>query len=187
MRGPAILRVGPDRLQLFAGPYASPTPPEIPGYSLVRDSFVRRQTSRMTYARVRINVNRYSGTRLFLQYWPQLPGLSPFEMTVVGNDSRSLSLQELLRSFEAFEKYRLLLLELAFDFLPRSGIGLQNCPNVTEFSGSPIQPKHGCFPTVPLYGGRKADKYVRCYLKEAVGAFELNWNFILRGCGGMKF
>ena len=185
----AILRVGPDRFQLLAQPRGRAVPPEIVGYRVVRDSIVRRQTSIPGYSRVREYVDPILGTRVFLQYRSVRPGLPPFKVTVVGNDSRNLSAREFLQVVRVFKSYRLLLLELAFDFPAESEIDIEFVRLHALFGKCRPAPTR-LFPNRALYGARKADKFVRCYLKESVGCFRVELELHsawLRRNGILKF
>jgi hypothetical protein len=156
-----------DRLQFLAELSDQGIPPRFPGFKRLRDWFVRSQTNAQTYRRVAEYVNLRSGVRFFLQYQAQLPGLAPFKGTIIPRDDRVLSRDEIQQVVGQFSTYRLLLLEVAFNFPPRSGINLDFVRRFGIFGKSrPNQLrllKHGV-----LYGSRKSSKLIRVYNKKAL-------------------
>jgi hypothetical protein len=161
-----------DRFQVLAQLSAGARTPRIPSFRVVSDSLVRSQTKIKTYARVRQYLNPSTGTRIFLQYQPLLPGLSPFKATVIGYDCRRLSRREIQRIVRSFKSYRLLLVEVAWDFDPRSGVDIEFVQHHAVF-GKCRPNVSRLFPGSARYGTRKGDKFVRCYWKQAVGCFRV--------------
>src|SRR6202030_1872648 len=102
IKAKAVGELKPDRLQLSAWGFRESGLPPIPGYRVVRDIFVRRQTTCSTYLRSREYINPVTETRIFIQYAPQLPGLSQFKVTVVPEDSKGLSCKEIRRVVKQF-------------------------------------------------------------------------------------
>jgi hypothetical protein len=139
-------------------------PPQFPGFKRLRDWFVRSQTNARTYRRVAEHANPHSGTRLFIQYGTELPGLAPFKGTIIPQDDQVLSREEIQQVVGQFSAYRLLLLEVAFNFPPASGIDLDFVRRFGLFGKSRPNPlrllEHGA-----LYGSRKGSKLIRAYNK----------------------
>jgi hypothetical protein len=165
-------RVKLDRFQFKAEVSAGARTPAIPGYRVVSDSLVRSQTTIKTYARVREYVNSITGTRIFLQHQPLLPGLSPFKATVIGYDCRRLSRREIQQIVRAFRSYQLLLVEVAWDFSPRSGVDIEFVLRHGVFGKSHPHSSR-LFADRALYGSRKTGKLVRCYRKKELDAFRV--------------
>jgi hypothetical protein len=118
----AILCVLLDRVQLLAWPRGKRLP-DIPGFSVERDSFVPQQTSIRTYRRQRTLRDHKSGTVIFLQYQPAPPWLAPLKITIVSETVQGHSRAELSNITAAFKRFRFLLVEFAMDFAPDSGVG----------------------------------------------------------------
>jgi hypothetical protein len=161
-----------DRCLFLAHSQNRNAPPRFPGFRRLRDSFVRTQTTTRTYRRVSEHVNPRSGVRLFLQYQPDLPGLAPFKGTLVPLDRRGLSCADVEQVVNQFGKYRLLLLEIAFDFPRESGIDFNFVQRFGIFgksrpNNSPLFTRSG------LYGSKKAAKMVRVYPKKELDSFRV--------------
>lgn len=165
-------RANLDRIQLVTKLAAGAAPPDIPGSRVVRDTLVRAQTSKKAYARVREYVNPLRGTRIFVQYQPQLPGLPSLKATIIAVDQRILSREEIWQIVRPFGNYRLLLIELALDFHPNSRVDIGFVRSCAMF-GKCRPHRSRMFPNSARYGGRKGDKLVRCYWKEAAVSFRI--------------
>jgi hypothetical protein len=161
-----------DRLQLGARLSSQVAPPQTPDFTAVSDRFVRSQTSAHTYGRVREYRNPFTSTRIFCQYQPGLPGLSPFKITVIPDDRRELSREELLQIVRPFSNYRLLLIEIALDFAPESGVDLDFVSQSGVF-GKSRKNASRLYPLRALYGSRKGSKLARCYWKGEVNSFRV--------------
>jgi hypothetical protein len=111
-----------DRVQLVS--WASPQhrPPQLEGYKLIRDSFVRCQTTTATYARSRQYQSITNDTKIFWQYNRLRGWLTPWKITIVGDDKKGLSYEEITNVLKHCRYYRFLVVELAFDFCSSSGI-----------------------------------------------------------------
>lgn len=147
-------------------------PREIPGYKLARDSFVRSQTSIVTYRRVRQYRNLRNRSRISVQYQPCFPTPFPFKVTLISDDRRNLTRREILHVLRQFGEYRLLLLEIALDCRPESGIDLEFVRQHALFGKS----RPNAFlsrASKAMYGTRKASKLVRCYHKENLDSFRI--------------
>lgn len=170
LRATCVIKL--DRTQFLALPVNRPVLPLFPGFKRLRDWFVRSQTSVKTYARVAEYANPRTGTRLFLQHEPQLPGLAPFKGTLVPLDDRGLSRAEIQLVVAQFSKYRHLLLEIACDFPPESGIDRDFVCRHALFGKS--RPNDSpLFTHSALFGSRKTSKRVRCYHKKELDSFRV--------------
>jgi hypothetical protein len=165
-------RVKFDRFQVLAQLPVGARPPEISGYQVVRDSFVRSQTTTQTYARVRELLNPTSGTQIFIQYHPALPGLSPFKLTLVSDDRKTMPLEEIRRILGRFTRHRFSLVEVAWDFQPTSGIDLCFVRRCALF-GKSRRNISRLYALSALYGSRKGQKLVRCYSKKELNSFRV--------------
>jgi hypothetical protein len=130
-----------DRVQFVARTWTRQLP-DLPGFTVCRDSFVRPQTSIRTYPRVRNFKNLKTNTTVDAQYWAAPPWLEPVKLTVVGDDSRGLQRAELRNVCRQFRWTRLLMVEIAFDF----GEG-------SEVDRTFVL-RHGLFGKSELVGGR---------------------------------
>lgn len=136
-----ICTVRLDRVQLVART-SDEALPDIPGFAVCRDSFVRPQTQIRTYERVRNLKNYKTGTTIDAQYRVKPPWLEPVKLTVIAEDSKGLERPELESIRRRFSWTRLLTVELALDF--RAG---------SEVNRSFVL-AHGLFGRSALVGGR---------------------------------
>lgn len=149
-----------DRMQLHAWPRGNQLP-EIPGFAVKRDTFVRRQTSIETYRRVRVLMNHKTTTTLKIQYRPAPPWLPPTKISIVTERRNGIRRSELERIIAVFRRVRPLLVEFAVDFTPNSGVGRAFILRHAVFGRSEQQ--HG-YPFDTLrFGTRKSEKLVRAY------------------------
>lgn len=121
-RQPSLFRNRIDRVQTLCSAPEDGKPPDVPGFRVVSDYFVRGQTSVPTYSRVRRYANPLSGTQVFVQYRPVVPWLEPIKATFRPQDEKGLLRQELEGFLECFPSYRLLTVEVCFDFNSESGV-----------------------------------------------------------------
>jgi hypothetical protein len=161
-----------DRVIIFAALQTGVAPPTIYGYQVVCDTFVRPQARVKTYLRVRVYRNRRTGVHIYLLYQPVLPGLAPFKVTVIGNDHRGLSYEEIYQIIQVFATYRVSLIEVALDFSPESHINFDHVLRHALFGKSRPRSSRR-FPGKLRYGGRRSDKLVRCYRKPSIGRFRV--------------
>lgn len=110
-----------DRVQIVADAPRNGLP-EIAGFDVCRDSFVRPQTSITTYRRVRNCKNSKTKTAVDIQYQCVPPWLRAIKMTVIGDDLKGLQRRELEEICKAFRATRLLTVEMAIDFSAASGV-----------------------------------------------------------------
>jgi hypothetical protein len=149
-----------DRVQLLAWPRGKQLP-EIPGFSVERDTFVRQQTVIRTYHRVRTLRNHKTGTAIFVQYQPAAPWLAPVKITIVTQAREGLSRSELSNIAAAFERFRFLLVEFAIDFRPDSGIGRAFILQHALFGKSELQ--HANQHATIRLGTRRSEIMARAY------------------------
>ena len=116
-----------------SSPKPTMTPPTIPGFHIVSDSFVKPQGKVQTYRRVRSMENSKTGTKLYIQYRRAHGWLDPMLVTAVGADATGIPSFELSVIGNAFGDVKTKMVEVAFDFSPSSGVD-------TDFVA-----KHGLF------------------------------------------
>jgi hypothetical protein len=173
MKGKTICQVRLDRLQVMCttrGKARGPKPVDIRGFRVVSDKFVRCQTTIPTYARCRQLINRMSGTRIFWQYQPRAPWLWPWKITFVANDKFGLWKNEIKEVMKSSEDHRLILVEIAFDFDPASGVNREFLRGHAIFGKSRRRRSN---PGELRYGTRKSGKLVRVYRKRSLGVFRV--------------
>lgn len=146
--------------------------PVIPGLRVVKDWFVRAQTTIRTYNRVREYVNPHSGTKVFLQYDPCAPWLAAVKVTFCPDDRYGLLRDELESFLSSFQKYRLLTVEISFDFTPESGVDEEFVQRHALFGKSRPRNAEGSGGRLTL-GTRKSTKFVRCYQKAELEVYRV--------------
>ena len=114
--------VGIDRIQLLSWAQRGRTPPRLEGFKLVRDWFVRCQTTISTYARVRQYQSVTNDTKIFWQYQRLRPWLKPWKITIVADDESGLSYEEVEKVLRHCRYFRFLTVEIAVDFVPSAGV-----------------------------------------------------------------
>jgi hypothetical protein len=114
-----------DRLQLWSWAPRGRKPPQLEGYKIVRDSFVRCQTTTATYARSRQYQRVTNDTKIFWQYQRLKGWLKPWKITIVADDESELSYADVARILKHCRHYRFLTVEIAIDFSPSAGITRQ--------------------------------------------------------------
>ena len=146
-------------------------PPSIPGFQIVKDSFVRQQTKVGTYGRVRSMENPKTGTKLFIQYGKKHGWLKPMLVTAVANAHTGI-VKDLLAISTAFGHIKTRMVEIAFDCSAESGIDRKFVLEHGLFGKS--RPNHDPrFPHQLRYGTRHSAKLVRCYFKKETGTFRV--------------
>jgi hypothetical protein len=161
---------GIDRVQFVARTWTKEIP-EIPGFRVCRDSFVRPQTAIRTYPRVRNFKNPKTGTVIYAQYWAAPPWLEPVKLTVVGDDSKGLQRAELETVCRQFRWTRLLTVELAIDFAEASGVDRSFVLRHGLFGKSRLV--GGRFFEDLRYGTRHSDTMVRAYKKPETESYRV--------------
>jgi hypothetical protein len=158
-----------DRIQIVADTRRSHGLPEVNDFRTVRDTFVRQQTTARTYLRCRQLVNDKSGTWVYWQYAPQHAWLRDWKVTFIANDLEGLMPWDLLPVLKHCPGYCLVLIEIAFDFSPSTGVDAAFIKRHALFGKSRPRPDRG--DGVLRYGSRHSDTLVRAYDKQAVRSF----------------
>lgn len=116
------LRVKIDRVQIGSVGALDDRPPPLAGFSIIRDSFVRSQTTISTYARSRCYKSRSNDTKVFWQYRRLKTWLMPWKITLVADDNLGLTRQDIEGVLVHCRSYKFFAIELAFDFAPTAGV-----------------------------------------------------------------
>ncbi|MGA7503068.1 MAG: hypothetical protein WA859_22430 [Candidatus Sulfotelmatobacter sp.] len=111
-----------DRVQILSWAPQGRKPPLLKGYKVVRDCFVRCQTTTPTYARSRQYQSATDDTKIFWQYQRRNSWLKPWKITVVADDATGLSYEQLQTVLKHCIHYRFLTIEIAVDFSPTIGM-----------------------------------------------------------------
>ena len=111
-----------DRVQILSWAPRGRKPPLLKGYKIVRDSFVRCQTTTATYARSRQYQSTTDDTKIFWQYQRLKGWLKPWKVTIVADDETGLSYEQIHAVLKYCRFYRFLTIEIAVDFCSSSGI-----------------------------------------------------------------
>jgi hypothetical protein len=111
-----------DRVQILSWAPRGRKPPRLDGFRIVRDSFVRCQTTTATYARVRQYQSATNDTKIFWQYQRLKGWLKPWKITMVADDASGLSYEEIGEVLKYCRYYRFLTVEIAVDFPLSVGI-----------------------------------------------------------------
>jgi hypothetical protein len=116
------LKVQLDRVQVLSWAPRGRKPPKLKGYKIVRDSFVRCQTTTATYARSRQYQSLTGDTKIFWQYQRLKGWLKPWKITIVADDETGLSYEQIQHVLKHCRYHRFLIVEVAVDFCPSTGI-----------------------------------------------------------------
>lgn len=116
------IKVRLDRVQLVSWAPQGRKPPPLEGYRIMRDSFVRRQTTTATYARSREYQSLTDDTKVFWQYQRLKGWLKPWKITIVADDQTGLSCEQIQQVLGHCRHYRFLIVEIAVDFVPTTGV-----------------------------------------------------------------
>ena len=107
-----------DRVQLCSWASQGRKPPELKGFKVTQDSFVRSQTTTSTYARCRQYKSLKDDTKVYWQYDRQKSWLKPWKITIVADDSTGLSYDDIENVLQYCRFYKFLTIEVAIDFSP---------------------------------------------------------------------
>ena len=119
------IKVRLDRVQILSWAPKARKPPKLKGYKIVRDCFVPCQTTTPTYARSRQYQSTTDDTKIFWQYQRRNGWLKPWKITIVADDERGLSYDDVEMVLKHCRHYRFLTIEIAVDFCPSAGINQQ--------------------------------------------------------------
>lgn len=116
------VRVRIDRVQLRSWAPSGRKPPSLEGFRIVRDSFVRCQTTTATYGRVRQYQSMTNEAKIFWQYNRLKGWLKPWKITIVADDESGLSYEEVEKVLKHCRHYGFLTVEIAINFVPSAGV-----------------------------------------------------------------
>jgi hypothetical protein len=161
-----------DRVQIASWAPQGQRPPQLKGYKVVSDWFVRCQTTTATYARSRQYQSVSDDTKIFWQYQRLKGWLKPWKITIVADDRSGLSYEEIQKILKHCRYYRFLIVEIAVDFWRSTGVNNRFVRQHAVFGKSRhrVQQRDK---RVLYYGSRKTDKLVRCYQKDELGIFRV--------------
>ncbi len=158
-----------DRLQVLGWPCNQKPPQMLCGFRLAWDTRVRPQTSIATYGRCRKYRGIGSQTQIYLQYKPCAPWLPPWKVTLIADDKTGLLRSHVEAVIRHCRQHRLLMVELAIDFLPYSGVDRAFVRRHAKFGKTQRNKR-----TIGLvYGTRKSGKRVHCYRKVQLGVYRV--------------
>jgi hypothetical protein len=161
-----------DRVIVCSEASEDPSPPRIPGFRVRSDFCSRPGSTNRTYDRVRIFRSRTSGTEAYWQYRRRKAWLKPWRITVVGDEKRGLIREEAKRILRYCRDYKFVLVELALDFSPRTGVDQMFVKQHAVFGKSRRRWDRGG-PDQLRFGTRRSGKLVRCYWKKEVDAYRV--------------
>ena len=162
-----------DRLRWVAWVPAGKEVPFIPGFKTVSDRRIMTRPGKVpTYGRVRKLESMTSDARADWEYQRQQGWLEPWRITLIADDQTGLTLEEVKQFLEHCCTYRLVLVELALDFAPASGVNAVFVEQHGLFGKSRRRPDLGG-PGQLRYGSRRSGKLVRCYWKDQIGAYRV--------------
>jgi hypothetical protein len=165
------LQVRVDRVQLVSWAPQGRKPPELSGFKVIRDSFVRSQTNIKTYARCRQYQSRKNDAKIYWQYERQKSWLKPWKITIVADDKTGLSYNEIEVVLSHCRFCHFLIIEVAIDFSPSTGVNRQFVRRHAVFGKS--RRAHRKSESRLYWGGRKCDKFVRSYQKEELNSYRV--------------
>lgn len=165
-----------DRLRIAGGAQSETKLPPIRNFRVLRDSFVRQQTSIRTYLRCRHLINDKSGTRIYWQYARQHAFLSPSRITLIADDITGLAPEDVRPVAAHCRPHRVLLVEIALDFDEETGVDHCFVRRHAIFGKSRPCPDRGGEGQL-RYGARSSGKMVRAYRKPAVNSYRVELEF----------
>jgi hypothetical protein len=166
------IHVQVDRVQLVSWAPQGRTPPRVKGFKVTQDCFVRMQTSIPTYERCRFYLSKENDAKIYWQYQRRTPFLKPWKITVVADDKTGLSYEEIDTVLRHCKYWHFLIIEVAFDFSPSTGVDRNFVRRHAIFGKSRRRQKRGTSDDL-YFGSRKSDKFVRCYEKEGVDSYRV--------------
>jgi hypothetical protein len=166
----SAINVRIDRVQIVSCAPLSSKPPDLQGFAITRDSFVRCQTTTSTYARCRHYSSLTTDAKIYWQYCRQKGWLKPWKITMVADDKTGLSRDEIERVLNHCRRYQFLTVEIAIDFSVSTRVNRRFIRGHAVFGKS-----RRCVTKNDRlrYGSRKSSKLVRCYEKPEVEAYRV--------------
>jgi hypothetical protein len=116
----------------------------------------------------------HSPTGNTLDIWFQtLVGLQDrIKVRLIAGNTHAITAQEIETLWHLFPQCRVLILELAFDFVPSAGIDRRYARKYCKFGKSRRLKRRGLGKTL-YWGERKSSKLVRAYFKKLLGVFRI--------------
>jgi hypothetical protein len=165
-----VIRI--DRVQIASWAPTGWRPPNLPGFEVTGDTFVRKQTNIVTYSRCRRYQSTKNSAKIYWQYYPQKGWLAHWKITLVADDKAGLSFDEIALVWERCRYHRFLTIEVAIDFGLSTGVDKDFVRRHAIFGKS--QRRNSAKQGDALYfGSRKSGKFVRCYQKPEVKAYRV--------------
>jgi hypothetical protein len=161
-----------DRVQVASWAGEGWKAPRLKGFKVKRDSFVRSQTSINTYERVREYHSKKNDAKVYWQYWPRQGWLARWKITLVADDHAGLRFQELDAVLRHCKYWRFLLIEVAIDFSPSTGVNKKFVRRHAVFGKSQRATRKKGW-GVLYWGSRKSEKFVRCYKKRQLKSYRV--------------
>lgn len=161
-----------DRLRIVGGAESGTKLPWVPSFRVLRDSFVKQQSSVRTYLRCRTLLDPARGTQVFWQYLPQHRWLQPWRITFISNNQTGLLPEALLPITNHCPNYYIVLVEFAFDFDLVTGIDEDFVKRSALFGKSHPRLDRGGEGQL-RYGTRSSVKLVRAYQKAVIDSYRI--------------
>lgn len=167
-----MIKIRIDRVQIASWAPRGHRPPNLPGFDVYRDSFVRQQTNIATYARCRQYHSTKDDTKIYWQYYPRKAWLARWKITLVADDQMGLSYEQIDVVLEHCRYERFLTVEVAIDFSPCTGVNARFVRRHAIFGKSQRDTSRSRGKAL-YFGSRKSGKFVRCYYKPQVNGFRV--------------
>jgi len=139
---------------------------------VIRDTFVKAQTSTVTYTRAREYLNLDSKAKVYLQYRRRKAWLDGWRFTLVAADDRGLEVSDVNAVLKCCRHCRLGMGEIAFDFPEDALVDLDFVRQHALFGKSQPRRNHSR-PDILWFGTRRSAKFVRCYHKHELNVFRV--------------
>ena len=162
-----------DRLIILSWAPPGSKPPQIPGYRVEYDWFIRPRPGKPeTYSRARSLRSEKSNARIAWQYARRHGWLRPWRITMTGDDETGIRPADVAAVLEKCLYYRFVLVELAIDFEFGSKVNRKFVKQHGVFGKSRRRTDRGGKGQL-RHGARKSGKLVRCYRKKEVQALRV--------------
>jgi hypothetical protein len=172
----STLTIRLDRLTAVSWAKAGQKLRRIPGFKVIRDHRLRPRDGLITYRRVRELRSLHFGTSVSWGYQPGPRWLSEWRITWHAPVGQGIVPSDVLRILKRCRYFRFLLVELAFDFSPASGVDQAFVRRHGKFGKSRRRFDRGG-PEQLRYGSRSSGKLIRAYQKQEVNAFRVEVEF----------
>ena len=121
------------------------------------------------YGRVRVLKNERTGTELKVLSKPFKPWLAAYRYEFRGLDSTGILAEDFFPVLQFLRAYRVVLLELAVDFAPSTGVDENVVRRHARF-GKSRQGTDQRWPTRQTWGSRNGGKFIRTYFNPEIAA-----------------